>query len=53
MNAPRATNLEARVVGVGAPPALARLSRAINHMLDMADLFVREVSTVMEHLRAR
>lgn len=42
-------DLEARVVGISDDPAVARLSRGINHMLDMADSFVREASAVMEH----
>lgn len=44
-----AGDLEARVVGIGADPEVARLSRAINAMLDTADSFVREASAAMEN----
>ena len=44
-----ASDLDDRVTGIGAEPDVARLSRAINGMLDMADPFVREASAMMEH----
>jgi methyl-accepting chemotaxis protein len=43
-----AGDLEARIVGIPADPGLDRLCRAINHMLDVADSFVREASAAME-----
>lgn len=42
-------DLEARVTNISSEPEAARLSLAINSMLDMADSFVREASAVMEH----
>lgn len=42
-------DLEARVTNIPSEPEAARLSLAINSMLDMADSFVREASAVMEH----
>jgi len=44
-----AGDLEARVVGQGDSPEVARLGRAINAMLDTADSFVREASAAMEN----
>ncbi|MEZ5285915.1 MAG: methyl-accepting chemotaxis protein [Vicinamibacterales bacterium] len=41
-------DLEARIVGIPEDPALGRVCRAINHMLDIADSFVREASAAME-----
>ena len=41
-------DLEARITGVPADPELGRLCHAINHMLDVADAFVREASAAME-----
>lgn len=40
-------DLEARVAGLHADPELAALGRAVNHMLDIADSFVREASAAM------
>ena len=42
-----AGDLEARVVGLVPDPDLAALGRAINHMLDIADAYVREASSAM------
>jgi methyl-accepting chemotaxis protein len=44
-----AGDLEARIVGIEPGSDLARLCRAINHMLDIADSFVREASAAMEN----
>ncbi len=47
----RAANgdLEARIVHTPSDPQLARTCVAINHMLDMADAYVRESAAAMEH----
>jgi methyl-accepting chemotaxis protein len=42
-------DLEARVVGLADHPDLRPLVSAVNHMLDIADAFVREASAAMEH----
>jgi methyl-accepting chemotaxis protein len=44
-----AGDLEARIVGIPADPELGRLCQAINHMLDIADSFVREAAAAMEN----
>jgi methyl-accepting chemotaxis protein len=44
-----AGDLEARIIHTPEDPELARVSRAINHLLDMADAYVRESSAAMEH----
>ncbi|MBI1178850.1 hypothetical protein GC207_15570 [bacterium] len=40
-------DLEARITGASEDPEFGRLCRAINHMLDMADSFVREAAAAM------
>jgi methyl-accepting chemotaxis protein len=43
-------DLEARLVGLGeGPEELAPVAHAINHMLDIADAFVREASAAMQN----
>src|SRR5690349_23081976 len=43
-------DLEARINGLAADPtALGRLARAINHLLDIADSYVRESAAAMDH----
>jgi methyl-accepting chemotaxis protein len=42
-------DLEARIVHTPDDPELARVCRAINHLLDMADAYVRESAAAMEH----
>ncbi len=44
-----AGDLEARVTGVDPSGDFGRLSRAINHLLDMSDAFVREAAAAMEN----
>jgi methyl-accepting chemotaxis protein len=44
-----AGDLEARIIPTPEDPELARVSRAINHLLDMADAYVRESSAAMDH----
>ncbi len=41
-------DLEARILNINAPPALAELLHGINHMLDMTDAFVREATASLE-----
>ena len=41
-------DLEARISGIDRETDLGRLSNSINHMLDMADSFVREASAAMK-----
>ena len=43
-----AGDLEARVVGVPEHPGLARLTYAVNRVLDVSDSFVREASAAMD-----
>lgn len=40
-------DLEARIVGIPDDPDLARMCRAVNQMLDIADSFVREAAAAM------
>lgn len=42
-------DLEARIIHTPEDPELARVCRAINHLLDMADAYVRESAAAMEH----
>ncbi len=43
-------DLEARINGLAADPtALGRLARSINHLLDVADSYVRESAAAMDH----
>ncbi len=42
-------DLEARVTGLADDPEWQPLASAINHMLDVADSFVREASAAMDH----
>lgn len=42
-------DLEARITHIPADPEAGRLCRAINHMLDIADSFVREAAAAMEN----
>jgi methyl-accepting chemotaxis protein len=42
-------DLEARVSTQSDDPAVVRLAGAINHLLDIADAYVRETSAAMEH----
>ena len=42
-------DLEARITGLGADPDWQPLASAINHMLDLADSFVREAAAAMDH----
>ncbi|MFO1489243.1 MAG: methyl-accepting chemotaxis protein [Verrucomicrobiota bacterium] len=44
-----AGDLEARIIHLHADPKFARVCRAINHMLDMADSFVRESAVAMRN----
>jgi methyl-accepting chemotaxis protein len=44
-----AGDLEARIVPTPKDPELARVSRAINHLLDMSDAYVRESAAAMQH----
>ena len=41
-------DLEARVVGIPDDPDMARMCRAVNQMLDIADSFVREAAAAMD-----
>ena len=41
-------DLEARIVGIPDDPDMARMCRAVNQMLDIADSFVREAAAAME-----
>jgi methyl-accepting chemotaxis protein len=41
-------DLEARIIGVPADGDAARICRAINHLLDIADAYVRESAAAME-----
>jgi methyl-accepting chemotaxis protein len=42
-------NLEVRILHTGGSGDIARLGRAINHMLDMTDAFLREVGASLEY----
>lgn len=42
-------DLEARIIRTPDDPELARVCRAINHLLDMGDAYVRESAAAMEH----
>ena len=42
-------DLEARITGLGGDPDWQPLASAINHMLDLADSFVREAAAAMDH----
>lgn len=44
-----AGDLEARIIRTPDDPELARVCRAINHLLDMADAYVRESAAAMDH----
>ena len=41
-------DLEARIVGIPDDPDMARMCRAVNQMLDIADSFVREAAAAMD-----
>ncbi|MBE2213279.1 MAG: hypothetical protein IAE82_05360 [Opitutaceae bacterium] len=44
-----AGDLEARIIRTPEDPELARVCLAINHLLDMADAYVRESAAAMDH----